>query len=1016
MNRRLREIIRAVLAIGIIALLLGGVPIALYRFAGTPGGDISRALTDGLSSDNTRTEQLLRGSLVLIGWLCWAQLAVAFVAETRAAMRGSAARAAAVLPGIQALAARLIAASTLLVTSVAPAATAAAGPLTPVSALVEPAPTPTLAPLGNSDAARHMDVAFVAPTSAIVAADVPVYLVQERDTLWDLAERFLGDGLRWGQLRDENLGRTMADGAVINDATETLQPGWDLHLPAGAVLPLNVTPHAAGTTPLSEPVQVERGEHFWQLATDALTSAWGRPPSDPELAPFWADMIELNQANLAVAGQPDLVYAGQTFLVPPIPTDPHAETAATRADPQSTPTAPATEPAEAAEAATPTPTPTGETAPADTSSAPSIITPAADETHAPAAATEGHGKHAAGYIALGLGGLATGAGALAITLRRLRHHQAARRQPGTTPLALPPLAIDYEARTRTIADTEASRWIDATNRYLTRQLAANVTGASLPSLIAVRAGTHGIELLLDEPCPPADGFVKDPTSQSAWRLDPSLELAELEAAADGHQPYSPALLPVGRTDGGELHLDLEQIGILSIDGEPNAIESWYRTIAAGVATVSTANYCTVVALDPAFTEGGLEQLTVPADPNAWAEQFVKEMNQLHQRLDSTPYQQRVTPGEIFHPTIVLIGPTRAALAGPLADAAALINTPMAVIATTPLPFGSRLFLTTDQATFEPTGLDFTPALTSAAETEAVATLLHSAAEDAEAAPAVERPAVLPVADALHAACPQEPVAELIARVTAKCPIEVQLLTPRPRIRGLGKQPTSKVAAVIGYLAYHRTISSQTVREHFWPASTSRSTADNAMSQVRQLLGTSAEGTHRLTIAINSGRYELSDEVGCDWTKATALIELARTRCGQDAMDLLRAGLEQADGRFAADADRNFGWLHDDYQVYSVIERTLIDAADRLGELALDASDHALARWAADKGLAIVPGQEPLRRIEMRAAAGLGDLEALRRAYTAAAQFAETLGPWCEVQPETHELFTRLCSKAQSPKA
>jgi hypothetical protein len=177
--------------------------------------------------------------------------------------------------------------------------------------------------------------------------------------------------------------------------------------------------------------------------------------------------------------------------------------------------------------------------------------------------------------------------------------------------------------------------------------------------------------------------------------------------------------------------------------------------------------------------------------------------------------------------------------------------------------------------------------------------------------------------------------------------------------------------------------------------------------VRQLLGAGADGRHRLTVATNTGRYEVSDDVGCDWTKAATLIQTARTRSDADAVQLLRSALELVGGRIASDADRSFAWLSDDHEVYGLIERTMVDAAHRLGALALATSDHALARWAADRGLAVVPGQEALLRLQMRAAAMAGDSQGVIDAYRVAVAAAEELGPWSEVQPETEALLADL---------
>ncbi|MEZ5233409.1 MAG: hypothetical protein R2749_11990 [Acidimicrobiales bacterium] len=279
-----------------------------------------------------------------------------------------------------------------------------------------------------------------------------------------------------------------------------------------------------------------------------------------------------------------------------------------------------------------------------------------------------------------------------------------------------------------MADTEAARWIEATNRYLTHQL-AQLSDTPTPAVVAMRAGSLGVELLLDEPCAVVDGFALDPTSATAWRLDPALELADIEAAGGAEQPYSPALVPVGRTDGGDLHLDLEQVGLIAVDGEPDTVHGWMRTIATAIAVVPNARPCEVVALGLDTEMSGLVNVTIPSDPAAWVEQFCHEMRQLNARLDATPYRQRVQPGEVFHPTIVLLGADQAGVGRQVAEVAALVNTPVAIIAAALLPTGCRVHLTRDRATLEPFGIDFTPAITD----------FHGASADFRAARSCRRP-------------------------------------------------------------------------------------------------------------------------------------------------------------------------------------------------------------------------------------------------------------------------------------
>ena len=64
---------------------------------------------------------------------------------------------------------------------------------------------------------------------------------------------------------------------------------------------------------------VERGDHFWAIAARVLEDAWGRAPADNEIAPYWRSLISENRGLLARAGDPNLIYAGQTFAIPPPP-------------------------------------------------------------------------------------------------------------------------------------------------------------------------------------------------------------------------------------------------------------------------------------------------------------------------------------------------------------------------------------------------------------------------------------------------------------------------------------------------------------------------------------------------------------------------------------------------------------------------------------------------------------------------------------------------------------------------
>jgi hypothetical protein len=64
---------------------------------------------------------------------------------------------------------------------------------------------------------------------------------------------------------------------------------------------------------------VAGGEHLWSISGRVLSAAWGRAPTDDEIAPFWHRVVEGNRDRLADPGNPDLIFPGQVLLVPDPP-------------------------------------------------------------------------------------------------------------------------------------------------------------------------------------------------------------------------------------------------------------------------------------------------------------------------------------------------------------------------------------------------------------------------------------------------------------------------------------------------------------------------------------------------------------------------------------------------------------------------------------------------------------------------------------------------------------------------
>jgi len=96
----------------------------------------------------------------------------------------------------------------------------------------------------------------VAPPLPAAGQPTRTYRVQRRDTLWGIAQRQLGDRLRWSHVYALNHGCTMADGQVFDDPNR-IWPGWTLLLPANppAAEPVPAVPPVPDAPPTPAPRQ-----------------------------------------------------------------------------------------------------------------------------------------------------------------------------------------------------------------------------------------------------------------------------------------------------------------------------------------------------------------------------------------------------------------------------------------------------------------------------------------------------------------------------------------------------------------------------------------------------------------------------------------------------------------------------------------------------------------------------------------------------------------------------------------
>jgi hypothetical protein len=340
------------LARGVAALLAGLAvlivpPLALATIIGWPLpaalpslADLAQFVTSPISA------HALIDILAVIAWLAWAHLTVCLLVEASAAVRGRALPAHVPLGGFnQRFAHTLVTTTALLAAAGAPAA-ASAAPLTRATA------TPVAAVSIAADrTAEHpsveepvgpASVERTAPASAGPMATCPppaatnagvgashrhaqrphkIYVVKpphgrDHDTLWDIADRHLGDPLRYHEIFALNEGRPQPDGRELTKAS-LIMPGWVLRMPADAVDVTTVTPPATARKhdpPAATRQHDDSGAQLSPHGGTATTAPRAHAPAPPPAAaspPAAAESTEPVQPSAGPGGADQPRHADQ---------------------------------------------------------------------------------------------------------------------------------------------------------------------------------------------------------------------------------------------------------------------------------------------------------------------------------------------------------------------------------------------------------------------------------------------------------------------------------------------------------------------------------------------------------------------------------------------------------------------------------------------------------------------------------------------------------------------------------
>lgn len=630
-ERRALPVLQGVTSLIATFALISGVPVLLAALVGWPLptsipslSAIEQAARSGIS------DQVVVKLLAVIAWLAWSQLALALALEGVAVAQRRQATRIPVLPGFQIIAAHLVAGILMMASTVQPARADAARqpvPLVAQTTAATDASTAHFVAPGLNGSALTFNADTPPPATTPSAIDHQTVTVQRHDSYWAIADRTLGDGLRWRELLDLNLGRTLPDGTVIAD--DTLHTGWVLRLPADANGdPIMAAPSADTETPAAvdrdlSTVVVVRGDNLWTISEDRLAVDLGRAPVDPEVAPYWHAVIDANRDRYVQPENPNLILPGQVLVLPPTGT-PHQVPAPVEQGPApaGTPPAPNGQPAPEQPVAPPVTSTT--TASSESKTPPrSVEEPTSTPTHADQARARGAGGGVITPIGAALGGLSSVA--LAVGLKRLLDRRRRRfledhdgRSPGRTP---PDLRHVHHA---VIVQADDAR-IDDLQGALGLLAASLATTASARRPRIIRHSSDGFEVLLDQPDPSPPAGWTSTEDGTVWTRDQPTDPGD---PFDGPVSVAPLMVTIGEPEhDAQLYLDLETDSLLALSGDPAVATNLARSIITELTLSALAETLRVIAVgDVVGAESKvLEHLTVAdswedviADVHAWA--------------------------------------------------------------------------------------------------------------------------------------------------------------------------------------------------------------------------------------------------------------------------------------------------------------------------------------------------------------------------------------------------------------
>lgn len=825
------------------------------------------------------------------------------------------------------------------------------------------------------------------------------YPVKAGDSLWSIAERQLGSGLEWRRLVELNPQLDGLDHRKLPVGMELLLPP-EYNGDADSTGDYVVRPGDS----LSVIAQHERGDAALAGAVfemnEGVIQSDGKPLVDPNrLLP--GTHLHLPDDTQPASEQPSLPTT-------PLPSTP------TSAPPSPTTTAPMTPP--------PSP-PTSEV----------LHSPPANQVNGQSSANAGR------RLEIGVGALALllGGGGAVRWIARLRRRQLRDLDLHQRLPVADVAARHAESVVRAVADDQdtVASWVDAAQRTLSRSLRQQQP-LQWPRVESVLVGESGVEFELAEPLADAPEGFHAVDNGKVWRLDGDVELEG--ALVLDERPLFPALLAVGMTPYGVRLINLEEVGCLSVEGDPTQSRAYLANAVfalSGTSSWSQREFLPSIDLIVHGAGGGFElpdDVVMTVDLDAAVRNLVSASDRDKQALASQAssglLRARVrSDGDVWASRVVVNFSSPNEAIESAIDVLGRSSSPQALLTMGPVA-GSRWRLVLDangSGWLDPLGSEFH--LTDLLDEEtckAFGRAMSVARSDSEfsAVPlsVVEEDDRVVDVRADHATTDLN-IDEALSRNGS---IGVRLLGPIAKegfewsVADRSGSRVSQLPQLLAYLMLNRhridgegrsLMTVDTVKGEFWPNPVVSTTVSSMINRVRSALGEKDDGELYLPKSV----FRIDDDVWCDWDQFLTLTTMARQVPSSEAVRLREAALDLVRGEPLGGANGKWlAWAHNPklpVTAHGMREHVIAEALE-LADFALHtAGDAELAVKATTQGLLAAPDNQALRRALMHALGEMGDEDALRSQMDIL-ENAERLDgndPIYEVQDETRQVYSEV---------